>query len=636
MSNLLIYELFSGVGLCNQLFSLETAVYLANIMNRKLILIIINPLAHCGKATWDYGYLLNFFESDYLRFLPNGLEVYYKTIPENIQKYIKESYKFDEHVERFSHVVFVDKELDTPQKKTNIEAFCHYRNKVILDLELYKQHKYVYIKKCNASRCFYNFYTTITNYNLMYNISLSFRFKQVYYDLADKIYNNLNRNKNSLFIFSHLRFGDYHKGSNFIERSNTEMIQNLTEYYDSHKTNMITPTIFFLIDNKNNPKFLNAMKKYNYIFIEDKVNSIYDNHMKENVMTFQNVNSVKNSNVVNAIIEMILSVKADDFIGYLSSTFSHYINYLRYTQGKSFYNYSNLNYKNTRYCRLQQVQNSTIEWIRLGFSGGHPISWHYFFDPFPQLKRNMYFTSEGKSDGFGSQLQACFSLIAYCAYKNYTYIHRPFSTMHHNDEKLNNFPKLMNDFVNLEHKFKSINNISNFESSQLFKFKEGYMVHGSLHPEFFYNDSVLNEIRSCYYSSPKPNIDHIYSNNNYNIALHIRRGDVSKSVNVQRYTPNDRYIEILKNQKLPENTMLHIFSEGSREDFEDIIKVYPNILLHLNTNIQVTFHCLVKSDMLILSKSSFSYSAALLNENTVNATIIKTWWHKPLKHWVIS
>jgi hypothetical protein len=34
----LIYELFSGVGLCNQLFSLETAIYMANISKRKLIL----------------------------------------------------------------------------------------------------------------------------------------------------------------------------------------------------------------------------------------------------------------------------------------------------------------------------------------------------------------------------------------------------------------------------------------------------------------------------------------------------------------------------------------------------------------------------------------------------------------------
>ena len=56
----LIYELFSGVGFCNQLFSLETAIYLANISNRKLILLIRNPLCHCGKASWDYGKFLDF------------------------------------------------------------------------------------------------------------------------------------------------------------------------------------------------------------------------------------------------------------------------------------------------------------------------------------------------------------------------------------------------------------------------------------------------------------------------------------------------------------------------------------------------------------------------------------------------
>ena len=31
----IIFELFSGVGLCNQLFSLETAIYLAHISQRK-------------------------------------------------------------------------------------------------------------------------------------------------------------------------------------------------------------------------------------------------------------------------------------------------------------------------------------------------------------------------------------------------------------------------------------------------------------------------------------------------------------------------------------------------------------------------------------------------------------------------
>tara|TARA_Y100000389_G_C17436906_1_gene506096 strand:+ start:1214 stop:1384 length:171 start_codon:yes stop_codon:yes gene_type:complete len=35
-----VYELFSGVGFLNQLFSLETAIYLANALERKLVLIM--------------------------------------------------------------------------------------------------------------------------------------------------------------------------------------------------------------------------------------------------------------------------------------------------------------------------------------------------------------------------------------------------------------------------------------------------------------------------------------------------------------------------------------------------------------------------------------------------------------------
>ena len=45
---------------CNQLFSLESAIYLSNITNRKLILIIKRPLCHCGKCDWNYGKFTDF------------------------------------------------------------------------------------------------------------------------------------------------------------------------------------------------------------------------------------------------------------------------------------------------------------------------------------------------------------------------------------------------------------------------------------------------------------------------------------------------------------------------------------------------------------------------------------------------
>ena len=64
----------------------------------------------------------------------------------------------------------------------------------------------------------------------------------------------------------------------------------------------------------------------------------------------------------------------------------------------------------------------------------------------------------------------------------------------------------MNSFINFEHKFSSYNDLTNYEKSLVHGVKEGPFVHGSLHPEFFYNDDVIKTIRELYYSKEKPEI----------------------------------------------------------------------------------------------------------------------------------
>lgn len=628
----LVFKLFSGVGLCNQIFSLETAIYMANIMNRKLILLIPHPLCHVGKATWDYGYLLNYFEENYLKYLPFGLDVYYKDIPKDINDIFKSS-KSINPTNRFSQTVFVDKNLDIPSNIKNIENFCHKRTKFVFDLLQYNN-DYISVDGSNASRCFYNFYTSKQNYLLMFNICCSLKFKQIFQDIANSIYSNLDNGTNSFKIFTHLRFGDHSRKQSLIEMHNDKIIKNLTEYFDGHRTNMIKPQIYFLIDSERNEKFTNSMKKYNYKTVSNIAKETFDVFMKKNDMVFHSYHSSNNNSVAHAIIEMLLASKANEFIGFNTSTFSNYIQFLRYCDNRSYYNYCNLDLSNNCQCRLTPVKDNNIEWIKFGYNGGHPVSWHKFWNPFPEEIPTFNLSSEGKWDGFGSQLQAVYSLIAYCEYKNYNYIHTPFHRMHHNDENLSDFPSLMNSFVNLESQFKSVNSLTNYEKSRLYKFREGYMVHGSFHPEFFYTNKVIEKIRKCYYSSNKPDISKIFLKDKYNIAVHIRRGDVSATQHVQRYTSNDTYIQLLSKMKLPNNSFIHIFSEGSPNDFKEFTNKYKNITLHLNTNIKETFHCMVKADLLILSKSSFSYCAGLLNENKVDGEIIKNWWHKPLKKWI--
>ena len=204
----LIYELFSGVGFCNQLFSLETAIYLANITDRKLILLVRNPLCHCGRASWDYGKFLDFFSDDYKIFLPHGLEVYYGAIPCDISQVIdnNELCQTIPFTNRLSHIVIVDKDLS--DKTSDIAEFCNNRSPCIVDFSSLNCKDYLYTNKSNASRCFYNFYTNKENYSLMSKICESLT-------NLNSSFNSINYKIDADFICIHLRLGVYSYQKNF-------------------------------------------------------------------------------------------------------------------------------------------------------------------------------------------------------------------------------------------------------------------------------------------------------------------------------------------------------------------------------------------------------------------------------------
>lgn len=274
--------------------------------------------------------------------------------------------------------------------------------------------------------------------------------------------------------------------------------------------------------------------------------------------------------------------------------------------------------KNVQYCRLQPIVKSKYPWIKYKYSGGHPVSWHAFWSPDSlfgkpeQLTQNIY-TIVNKTDGFGSQLHACFSLIAYCVYNNSRYVHSPFTRMQHNDANDPKFPQIMNDFINIESKYSSIQKISNYENSLVNGVQEGYFVHGSLSPEFFYNDNVLTILREIYNSKPKPKIPN-YEPLKKNIVLHMRRGDVTASKYPSRWSSDQEYINLLRktienigkdeNDNIA-NYEIHILSEGEPDLFKAITDVYPSIKLHLSIDIQQTFHMIVIADVLIMSKVLF-------------------------------
>jgi hypothetical protein len=146
----------------------------------------------------------------------------------------------------------------------------------------------------------------------------------------------------------------------------------------------------------------------------------------------------------------------------------------------------------------------------------------------------------------------------------------------------------------------------------------------------FYN--VSDDMKRKFYSAPyRKNDKIIYSNDNYNVALHIRRGDIVTKDNSEfnfRYQENDYFENVLKNAlsyiKTDKKICIYLFSQGKEEDFIELSK-FPNVIFCFNMSAMESFLHMVYSDLLIISKSSFSYIPALISNNLKICP--KNFWH---------
>lgn len=135
---------------------------------------------------------------------------------------------------------------------------------------------------------------------------------------------------------------------------------------------------------------------------------------------------------------------------------------------------------------------------------------------------------------------------------------------------------------------------------------------------------VMNDIQKKFYQAPARSNDKcIYDKNCFNIALHIRRGDIvqsdadSNSNLSMRYQKNEYFFQALKTVlgyfENVSNIHIYIFSQGTEEEFQEF-REFSNLTFCLNMGAQESFLHMVYADVLITSKSSFSYKPALLNK----------------------
>jgi hypothetical protein len=114
----------------------------------------------------------------------------------------------------------------------------------------------------------------------------------------------------------------------------------------------------------------------------------------------------------------------------------------------------------------------------------------------------------------------------------------------------------------------------------------------------------------------------IYIKDTFNIAIHVRRGDIeigqqNQNPNLLMRWQNNSYFRnvltrVIKNLKTDKPVAIYLFSQGKRNDFAEFEK-FENIHFCLDMNAQESFIHMAFADLLITSKSSFSYKPALLN-----------------------
>ncbi len=285
------------------------------------------------------------------------------------------------------------------------------------------------------------------------------------------------------------------------------------------------------------------------------------------------------------------------------------------------------------------------------------------------------YANDVQMDGAGAQLQRVYGIYAVARYFHLPYVHSPLKQIGyqglaaleknagspHMQDKWNQVFTLPSDIKLPE------NTIPRYLSSPKVEDLERLRSAAEKEHKFYllrmlYPYDITEKNTEIYRCLKEISPFHAERSNTFRIAIHVRRGE-EFVVDSQRMLPNSYYVsstmrivEALKQLGIPfvcelytevpskafVVTPQHHGIEGRIsqpvlidpkmnriEDFD----VIPNLSKRINTDPIEALKGMATADALIISRSSFSYLAALFNKGIV---IYFPFWHHPLKEWLIS
>jgi hypothetical protein len=283
--------------------------------------------------------------------------------------------------------------------------------------------------------------------------------------------------------------------------------------------------------------------------------------------------------------------------------------------------------------------------------------WHYkLFSPKNNTNTTCYYTARpNPGAGIGHQLANWIAGYWFAKQFGLQFAHLPFS-----NQRWENFlgfgegEKKVNELKNEGYKIRKLPLFNEYNQQEVSLIKEIILSYAGKKIVFLaeqdqgYHDQfgVMNDIKQKFHKAlARKNDKLIYSSGNFNIAIHVRRGDITigqknKNPNLlMRWQDNDYFTNVLDNVlaelKTDKPIAIYLFSQGTKEDFPDFNR-FDNLHFCLDMDAQTSFLHLVYADLLITSKSSFSYKPALMNESVKICP--QNFWHGyPIdKKWILA
>ena len=243
----------------------------------------------------------------------------------------------------------------------------------------------------------------------------------------------------------------------------------------------------------------------------------------------------------------------------------------------------------------------------------------------------MFSTVEERCDGFGAQFQTMIYCILIAENSGKKYIHTPIKSMEHNYENDPNFLLNVDNFMNLKNNYDCIENPYDVKKCEILSTR--YLIDlFESNINFYLNSDSLKNIKNVFWMNKNRNF---FNNNKINIAVHIRRPNIHDTRIEGADTPMEYYFNIINTIKEKyinndKSLLFHIYSQNDISDYDNFDKT--NIQFHLNENMFDSFIGMVAADILVTSRSSLSYTAAILSDGEIYYT---PFWHPPGEKWIV-